>query len=98
LFLGPRDQFGKTNRDCRAEFAWKLRRFVNCDAPFMPTNGRRRSSGNWERFLKYKDLQTIVDPNPQLKSIEIANYGEVFLNPRLVTFSNMSIVKQLRLP
>src|SRR5262249_47249745 len=35
-------------------------------------------------FLKFKDFRRLVDLNPQLNSIEIANYGEVFLNPQLV--------------
>lgn len=35
-------------------------------------------------FLKLKDFQRLIDENPLVASIELSNWGEMFLNPELV--------------
>jgi len=34
-------------------------------------------------FLKLKDFQKVVDENPWISTIELSNWGEIFLNPNL---------------
>jgi MoaA/NifB/PqqE/SkfB family radical SAM enzyme len=35
-------------------------------------------------FLKFDDFQKFIDHNPRIASIELSNYGEIFLNPDLI--------------
>ena len=35
-------------------------------------------------FLKLGDLDKLLDENPHVTSVELANYGEIFLNPELL--------------
>ena len=35
-------------------------------------------------FLKFDDFQKLIDHNPRIASIELSNYGEIFLNPDLM--------------
>ena len=58
--------------------------FCQLRCPSCPTTAGAIHPAIGSGFLKFKDFQKMVDLNPQLKSIEIANYGEVFLNPQLV--------------
>lgn len=34
-------------------------------------------------FLKFDDFKKIIDANPWIKTVEISNWGEIFLNPEL---------------
>src|SRR5215831_10579084 len=33
--------------------------------------------------LKLADFQQLLDRNPQIRTVELSNYGEMFLNPQL---------------
>jgi len=35
-------------------------------------------------FLKLADFERLLDENPRVKRVELANYGEIFLNPELL--------------
>ncbi|MFC1594756.1 hypothetical protein ACFL38_05455 [Candidatus Omnitrophota bacterium] len=52
--------------------------------PSCPTasgeTGERLGSG----FLKFKDFKSLIDKNPQVSSIELSNWGEIFLNKELI--------------
>src|SRR6516165_12088787 len=58
--------------------------FCQLRCPSCPTTAGAIHPAIGSGFLKFKDFQRLVDLNPRLKTIEIANYGEVFLNPQLV--------------
>lgn len=47
--------------------------------------------------LSLQTFKTIIDQNPQLKSIEISNYGEIFLNPELTEIIKYAYQKKVRL-
>ena len=34
-------------------------------------------------FLRFEDLKEIVERNPQIYSVELSNWGEIFLNKEL---------------
>jgi hypothetical protein len=36
-------------------------------------------------FLRFEDFRKLLDDNPGLKSIELSNSGEIFLNPALLS-------------
>jgi hypothetical protein len=36
-------------------------------------------------FLRFEDFRKLLDDNPGLKRIELSNYGEIFLNPALLS-------------
>ncbi|MBA7510227.1 hypothetical protein ES705_02203 [subsurface metagenome] len=43
-------------------------------------------------FLQFKDFKEIVDKNPQIHSIELSNWGEIFLNkelPEIIKYAYM---------
>ena len=36
-------------------------------------------------FLRFEDFRKLLDDNPNLKLIELSNWGEIFLNPALLS-------------
>ncbi|MBW2046266.1 MAG: hypothetical protein JRI96_15530 [Deltaproteobacteria bacterium] len=44
-------------------------------------NGRMGVVG--KGYLKFRDFKKFVDGYPMIKTIELSNYGEIFLNPEL---------------
>jgi hypothetical protein len=36
-------------------------------------------------FLRFEDFRKLLDDNPGLKRIELSNWGEIFLNPALLS-------------
>lgn len=67
---------------------------LNCRACYM-----RRS--NWggvgNGYLKYEDFKNFIDLNPQIKSIELSNNGEIFLNPELKKIIEYAYLKGVHL-
>jgi MoaA/NifB/PqqE/SkfB family radical SAM enzyme len=51
--------------------------------PSCPTTTGEAHPAVGRGFLKFEDFCKLLDGNPQLERIEISNYGEAFLNPRL---------------
>ena len=48
-------------------------------------------------FLKFKDFKKIVDENPWLSTIELSNWGEVFLNKDLIKILEYAYTKNVAL-
>lgn len=57
--------------------------FCQLRCPSCPTTARAIHPAVGSGFLKLTDFQKLVDENPQVKEIELSNYGEMFLNPNL---------------
>jgi MoaA/NifB/PqqE/SkfB family radical SAM enzyme len=57
--------------------------FCQLRCPSCPTTTRAIHPAVGSGFLKFEDFRKLVDLNPALERIEISNYGEVFLNPKL---------------
>ena len=51
--------------------------------PSCPTATGETGKKLGKGFLQFKDFKEIVDKNPQLHSIELSNWGEIFLNKEL---------------
>jgi MoaA/NifB/PqqE/SkfB family radical SAM enzyme len=57
--------------------------FCQLRCPSCPTTARVIHPAIGSGYLKFEDFKRLVDANPQVKTIELSNYGEIFLNPQL---------------
>jgi MoaA/NifB/PqqE/SkfB family radical SAM enzyme len=60
--------------------------FCNLRCPLCPTTRgdvHRQAVGGG--FLRFEDFRKLLDDNPGLKRIELSNWGEIFLNPALLS-------------
>ncbi len=48
-------------------------------------------------FLKFDDFKTLLDKNPQILSIELSNWGEIFLNPQILDIMKYAHEHSIRL-
>ncbi len=48
-------------------------------------------------FLKFQDFKNLVDENPEIHSIELSNWGEIFLNNELVDIIQYAHQKYIQL-
>ena len=53
---------------------------LNCKSCYMRLNKNHTIGNDYLRFDNFKQL---IDDNPEIKGIELSNWGEVFLNPEL---------------
>ncbi len=60
---------------------------------FQRNNHRALGAG----YLSLQNFKKLVDDNPQVKRIELSNYGEIFLNPELVPIMKYAHEKGVRL-
>jgi hypothetical protein len=51
--------------------------------PVCPTADGRTRPVLGQGHLKLSDFETLLDRNPEIQHVELSNYGEMFLNPRL---------------
>src|SRR5579862_4883304 len=51
--------------------------------PDCPTADGRLRPALGAGHLKLADFESLLDRNPQIAHVELSNYGEMFLNPRL---------------
>ncbi len=56
---------------------------LNCPGCCVRPSERLYSKSYKFGYLKFSDFRNLIDDNPQLKSIELSNNGEIFLNPEL---------------
>lgn len=52
--------------------------------PSCPTTAGSIDAALGKGFLRFSDFRALVDANPQLRAVELSNYGEILLNPELV--------------
>ena len=48
-------------------------------------------------YLKFSDFKKLIQENPEIKSIELSNWGEIFLNPELIDIIEYSFHKGIKL-
>ena len=58
--------------------------YCNLRCPSCPTTSRAIDPVIGKGFLKLADFQQLLRDNPDLKRIELSNYGELFLNPDII--------------
>jgi MoaA/NifB/PqqE/SkfB family radical SAM enzyme len=58
--------------------------FCQLRCPSCPTTSGHIHPAIGSGFLKFDDFRKLLESNPALQQVEIANYGEVFLNPQLL--------------
>ena len=60
--------------------------FCNLRCPACPTTrGLIHHQAVGGGFLRFEDFRKLLDDNPGLKRIELSNWGEIFLNPALLS-------------
>ena len=59
--------------------------FCQLRCPSCPTTTGAIGAAVGGGFLRIEDFRKFVDANPFVRQIEISNYGEIFLNPQLVS-------------
>ena len=66
--------------------------------PICPTSkGKLRKGVIGWGYLKFRDFKKFVDDNPRIKSIELSNWGEMFLNPELNSIIKYAYAKNIAL-
>jgi MoaA/NifB/PqqE/SkfB family radical SAM enzyme len=60
-------------------------------------NGNNRNGVVGWGFLKFADFKKFIDDNPEIRNIELSNWGEIFLNPELRQIIEYSYLKQISL-
>jgi len=48
-------------------------------------------------FLRFDNFRRLIDENPQVREIELSNFGEIFLNPHLPKIIEYAFEKNLLL-
>ncbi|MDR3001292.1 MAG: hypothetical protein LBU89_08520 [Fibromonadaceae bacterium] len=67
---------------------------LNCKSCIM----RKNNSGTVGKgFLKFENFKKFVDKNKSIKTIELSNYGEIFLNPELLDIIKYAYLRKVRL-
>ena len=67
---------------------------LRCTGCGFQRNNHRALGGG---YLTFRNFKTLVDDNPRVQKIELSNYGEIFLNPELVSIMKYAHEKGVRL-
>jgi MoaA/NifB/PqqE/SkfB family radical SAM enzyme len=59
--------------------------FCQLRCPSCPTTTGAIDPAVGKGFLRFEDFRHLIDDNPFVKRIELSNYGEIFLNPHLLS-------------
>jgi len=65
--------------------------------PSCPTASGKIHKAIGTGFLKLKDFEKFLKDEPQLKSIELSNWGEIFLNPDLLSIMEHACLRGVTL-
>jgi MoaA/NifB/PqqE/SkfB family radical SAM enzyme len=80
---------------------WKIRleasSFCQLRCPSCPTTSKAINPVVGNGFLKLADFQKLLDQNRWLKTIELSNYGEIFLNPDLLEILRCAYERAVKL-
>ena len=72
--------------------------FCNLRCPLCPTTTgdiHRQAVGGG--LLRFEDFRKLLDDNPGLKCIELSNWGEIFLNPALLSMLELAHARGVEL-
>src|SRR5580692_4360394 len=58
--------------------------FCQLRCPACPTTSGAIHPAVGSGVLRPDDLRDVLDANPDIRQIELSNYGEIFLNPQLL--------------
>lgn len=65
--------------------------------PLCPTGQGMTLKTLGARFLRFPDFKNLIDANPWVKTIELCNWGEIFLNPDLTSILEYGFKKNVAL-
>lgn len=65
--------------------------------PSCPTGQGMTLKTLGAKFLKFTDFKKLIDANPWIKSIELSNWGEIFLNPEIISILEYGFKKNVAL-
>lgn len=65
--------------------------------PSCPTGQGMTLKTLGAKFLKFTDFKYLIDANPWIKAIELANWGEIFLNPEIIAILEYGFKKNVAL-
>lgn len=69
---------------------------LNC--PVCPTGkGINKEGIIGKGYLKFIDFKNFVNKNPNIRNIELSNWGEIFLNPDLIQIIKYAYLKRINL-
>jgi MoaA/NifB/PqqE/SkfB family radical SAM enzyme len=71
--------------------------FCQLRCPSCPTTVKAIDEAIGRGFLKLSDFRALIDANPALNTIELSNYGEMFLNPDLLPMMRYAFEKGVSL-
>ena len=71
--------------------------FCQLRCPSCPTTVKAIDEAIGRGFLKFSDFRALIDANPALTTIELSNYGEMFLNPELLPMMRYAFEKNVSL-
>jgi len=71
--------------------------FCQLRCPSCPTTSRAIHPAVGSGFLRFEHFRALLEQNPQVQEIELANYGEIFLNPELLAILKLAHERDVRL-
>lgn len=71
--------------------------FCQLKCPSCPTADGSINSSLGSKHLDFQIFESLLKDNPQVKHVELANWGELFLNPNLLRMMELAYVKGVKL-
>jgi MoaA/NifB/PqqE/SkfB family radical SAM enzyme/mannose-6-phosphate isomerase-like protein (cupin superfamily) len=65
--------------------------------PSCPTGQGMTLKTLGAKFLKFVDFKNLIDANPWISDIELSNWGEIFLNPEIISILEYGFKKNIAL-
>lgn len=65
--------------------------------PSCPTGQGMTLKTLGAKFLKFIDFKNLIDANPWISAIELSNWGEIFLNPEIISILEYGFKKNIAL-
>ena len=97
LFKFLFSDFSKVNLICN-KISLDFSTICQLKCPICPTGKGRNALGTiGAGFLSFEDFKKFTLRNPKIKNIEIANWGEIFLNPQLKKIIKYAYFKNINL-
>ena len=82
----------------RTQIKLETSSFCNLRCPSCPTTtGEVHRQAVGGGFLRFENFRKLLDDNPRLKRIELANKGEIFLNPALLSMLELAHQRGVKL-